>query len=371
MPLPKIAEIMEKHTVEPSKRAAQHVLAFEFVELVHGTDEANAVSWQHRQLFRPRSSTSEATPAPRPSQSQSPISGNLRSPYSRFINPQAGNKSALPTTFADMPSIRMTLPQSLVYNQSFNKVLLHAGMVSSKSEGHRLLTHGGAYVASRPSGIDGEMLDELTFVPIRNWSSAETEKYVVDGLLMLRMGKWKFKLIHVVGDEEFDKMAGQLPGWEQINNLRHLSEEDDRTREAKREQTRQLAAETAGSASVLLKPWDLKSIRAAEKKARGEKKTERTSYQRLASSRPAEKKAREEENTERTSYQRLASSGEVKTKRISRPAEKRARGEEKRKRREEKRKGREEETRGTSYQRLTSSRPAGKGAKRRVELHER
>ena len=194
MPLSKIGEIMEKQLVDPSKRVAQHALAFEFVELVHGADEASAVSHQHRRLFH---------------QAQHP--------------PAALSEAAHPTTdVANVPkSIRMTLPQSLVYNQSFNKVLLHAGMVSSKSEGHRLLTNGGAYVAS-PSG------ERTTFVPIGNdWSSEETEKYVVDGLLVLRIGKWKFKVIDVVSDEEFDKMAGggQLPaGWEQIKNQRHLDE---------------------------------------------------------------------------------------------------------------------------------------------------
>ena len=256
MPLSKIAELMEEHARDTSRRVAQHALAFDFVELIHGQNEANAVSWQHRQLFRPRSSVSEPTPPPR-MRSMNPMSW-----YAHFHNVQADNKAAHATTFANMPSIRMTLPRSLVYNQPFSKVLLHAGMVASKSEGSRLLTHGGAYVWCRPSGVDGEMMDQLTFVPIRNWTADETEKYVVDGLLMLRLGKWKFKAIHVVSDEEFDGMVGQLPEWEQINNLRHLSEEDDHMREVKKEQRRLASQEP--------KPMSKRKARKEAAQKRGE-----------------------------------------------------------------------------------------------------
>lgn len=234
LPLPRIAELIEEHDRDRSKRVAQHALAFEFVALIHGTSEANAVSWQHRQLFRPRSSTAEPTPVP---QMHGGIPGHPQSPFKDYANPQSSNVYAPSTTFANMPSIQMTLPASLVYNHSFSKVLAHAGMVSSKSEGGRLLSQGGAYVGCRPSGIDtrsGPVMDGLTFVPIKNWFPEETEKYVIDGILLLRMGKWKFKAIHVVSDEEFDKLAGQLDGWEEIDKHRHSSERGDERREAKK-----------------------------------------------------------------------------------------------------------------------------------------
>lgn len=218
IPLPKIAEIMEEQNRDPSKRVAQHALAYDFVELIHGTKEAEAVSWQHRQLFRPRSSTAEPTPLP--SQGSQPTSGHPKSPYAAFINPQSGNKHAPQVSFADMPSVKTTLPRSLVYNQPFNRILWYTGMVASKSEGNRIIANGGAYVGSRP-GDSGQMSDELSFTPIKDFAREKTEKYILDGkILVLKIGKWKFKMVDIISDEEFDGMAGQFPGWEQIKTYR-------------------------------------------------------------------------------------------------------------------------------------------------------
>ncbi|KAJ5675579.1 Tyrosine--tRNA ligase [Penicillium macrosclerotiorum] len=211
IPLPEIASIMEEQNKDPSKRVAQHKLAYEFVELVHGKQEADAVSLQHRQLFRPRSSTGEPTPMPRtPSQPSS----HAKSPTAGFLNPQSGNRYASQTNFANMPNARVTLPKSLVYNQQFNKILWSAGMVASKGEGHRVIVNNGASVGSRP-GDSGPMSDDLTFTPIRPWSSDKTQEYIIDGnLLMLKLGKWKFKMVNIISDEEFRAQGLTAPGWE-------------------------------------------------------------------------------------------------------------------------------------------------------------
>lgn len=212
LPLPEIAKIMEQQNADPSKRVAQHALAFEFVELIHGRKEAEAVATQHRQLFRPRSSTAEPTPLAQAG--KQPPASHWRSPKASFVNPQAGNPYAPQTNFTNMPSIQVTLPRSLVYNQPFNRVLWHAGMVSSKSEGHRIILNQGAYVGSRP-GESGPMSDELSFTPIKPWTADKTAEFIHDGsLLILKLGKWKFKMVHIISDEQFKERALTAPGWD-------------------------------------------------------------------------------------------------------------------------------------------------------------
>lgn len=211
IPLPEIASLMAEQNADPSKRLAQHKLAYEFVELVHGKEEADAVSLQHRQLFRPRSSTGEPSPMPKTSTQ----GGNPQSPLTGMTTPQSGNPYASQTNFANMPNAKVTLPRSLVYNQTFNKVLWSAGLVSSKGEGHRVITNNGAYVGSRP-GDSGPMSDDLAFTPIRVWPAEKTKEFVLnDDLIMLKLGKWKFKMVSIISDEDFRAQGLTAPGWEE------------------------------------------------------------------------------------------------------------------------------------------------------------
>jgi tyrosyl-tRNA synthetase len=217
VPLPKITELMDEHWKDPSKRVAQHALASEVVNLVHGPDEAKAVEMQHRQLFRPRDSTAEPTPLPvNATVSRAPPN----SPTKDFLNPAAGNRFAPQTNFQNMPGLRIMLPRSLVVNQQFHKILWHAGLVSSRNEGHRLIVNNGAYVGSRP-GFSGPMGDRLEFSPIRTWAHSETEKFIQDGnLLMLKVGKWKMKIVDIISDEEFEKRGLTCPGWDEFKQER-------------------------------------------------------------------------------------------------------------------------------------------------------
>lgn len=225
LPLPKIASVMEQQKEDPSKRVAQHLLAYEFVELVHGKEEADAVSLQHRQLFRSRSSTGEPSPMPR----KPSAAGNPLSPTSQFETPQSGNPYASQTHFANMPNARVTLPKSLVFNQQFNKILWSAGLVSSKGEGHRVITNNGAYVGSRP-GDSGPMSDDLAFTPIRVWPSEKTQDYIMnDNLLILKLGKWKFKMVEIVSDEDFRAQGLTAPGWEEVNSPAKPTESTEST----------------------------------------------------------------------------------------------------------------------------------------------
>lgn len=213
LPLADIEGLMKKHQEDPSQRVPHHALASEFVELIHGQAEAEAVSLQHRQLFRPRSS--EAEPTPLSQQTRSPPPNHFQSPKSQFENPQSGNKYAPQTNFAKMPSIQVTLPRSLVYDQPFNRVLWSAGLVASKSEGARLIANQGAYVGSRP-GESGVMSDDLAFTPIKTWKSERTAEFIHgDRVMFLKLGKWKFKTVNIVSDEEYERQGLTAPGWQE------------------------------------------------------------------------------------------------------------------------------------------------------------
>ncbi|KAL5342808.1 hypothetical protein BJX70DRAFT_270946 [Aspergillus crustosus] len=216
LPIPEITKIMEEQNKDPSKRVAQHALASEFVALIHGQKEADAVALQHRQLFRPRNSVAEPTPLPHNPNS---ASSQSKSPATSFLNPQAGNIHAPQTNFANMPSARVTLPESLVYNVPFSKILWSAGLVASKSEGARIIANKGAYVGSRPgikgSATGGDMPDAMTFTPIRTWEASKTHEFVIDkSLLILKLGKWKMKVVTIVSDEKFKELGLQVPGWQ-------------------------------------------------------------------------------------------------------------------------------------------------------------
>lgn len=219
LPLSKIDKIMELQNKDPSRRTAQHALASEFVELIHGGPDAKNVSEQHRQLFKSRPSADPAVPEPSVGATvvnpdREPPE-NYRTPAKEFANRAAGNKYAPQTNFSNVAGINVVLPESLVYRQTFNKVLWSAGMVNTRSEGARLITNGGAHVGARPDGPQkGEMPDNLRFSPIKMWHGEETEKFIIGGdLLLLRVGKWKFKAVKIISDQEFAKQGLTCPGW--------------------------------------------------------------------------------------------------------------------------------------------------------------
>lgn len=213
LPLDRIAQLMEELKQDPSKRVAQHALAREFVEIAHGPAEAEAAATQHRQLFRPRSSISAPTPPPTRPSNVPPEHANT--PQASFLNRAAGNKYAPPTTYANMEMNRVTLPRSLVFEQPLHKVLYNAGMVSSNSEGHRLIVGRGVYIGSRP-GDSGQMSDALEFTPIKTWLPERTPDFLIDNLLIIKIGKWKLKLIEIIEDEDFESRGLDVPGWQEF-----------------------------------------------------------------------------------------------------------------------------------------------------------
>ena len=229
IPLEEINELLSHHEHEPSKRAAQRRLAREVVELIHGSEEANSVESQHRLLFsspdtqqipeqaltQQESKTTDIKSHLSPATQEIPEQALTRQKSKNTdINPSL-NRYAKHTTSTNAPPANMILPKSLVFNQPIARVLHSAGLVSSRSEGHRLASARGAYIGSKAGG-GGSMGDGVSYAPAMNWNPAETEKYVLDGdLLILRVGKWKVKVVKIVSDEEFEKLDVSVPGWKE------------------------------------------------------------------------------------------------------------------------------------------------------------
>lgn len=200
MPLPRITEIMSEHEQDPSKRVAQHVLAHEVVAMIHGPTEAAAAEKNHRLLFGEKLPEQSSAP----DQSSAPPQGDM----SNSLNPKAPQ-----TNSTNMPSVNVILPASLVYHQPIARLLYSAGLVSSRSEGNRLAANQGAYIGSRADG-SGRMRDDLSFTPVKLFNPYQTKDFIVDGdLIILRVGKWKVKVVKIVSDEEFERRGLSAPGW--------------------------------------------------------------------------------------------------------------------------------------------------------------
>ncbi|KZF26252.1 hypothetical protein L228DRAFT_216413 [Xylona heveae TC161] len=205
IPLGTIEQIMSDHMSSPSRRTAQHILAREFVEMIHGIDVAKATEAQHRSLFRNQT----AEPSAQPSDSTMSNSLNTNAP-------QANRFAA--------PSPNVTLPRSLVVDQPMSRVLYAAGLVASRSEGHRLTVNQGAYVGCVPQG-GGGMMDQLTFSPVKSFFPSVTKDYIIEGdLIILRVGKWKVKVVKIVEDEDFEKQGLDAPGWKEFKRAKEMAD---------------------------------------------------------------------------------------------------------------------------------------------------
>lgn len=166
---------MQEFNKDRGKRKAQHLLAGEVLELVHGPEEAAKARAAH-QAMRAPTLTSLSMPA---------------SPQSHTTD--AGDKTV-------QAAQRIRLSRSLVYNVPFARILFHAGLVKTKSEGARIIAKGGAYVAvpAESSETSESIRENLEFMQISSDRTAEAQSFVMDGLLVVRLGKWKVSVIEVV-----------------------------------------------------------------------------------------------------------------------------------------------------------------------------
>jgi tyrosyl-tRNA synthetase len=166
---------MTQHAANPGARLAQHLLASEVLELVHGPVEA-AKTRQEHQAMRKLSMASLLQ------QSQTTSSNAYEASPSR----PAAEK-------------RIALPRSLATGSSFAKLLHSAGLAGTKSEAARLIKSGGVYVAaSEDASKDGEDSGALSFVPITDQKPEEIASFVEQSVFVIRMGKWKVRVIEIV-----------------------------------------------------------------------------------------------------------------------------------------------------------------------------
>lgn len=183
LPTDIIASTMSAHNLDPGKRKAQHLLASEVLELVHGRDEALNTRAQHEAL---------------------------RNPTLASLSSSSTSDASQAETSSNEAWIR--LPQSLLLGApSYAHVLFHAGLAPSKSEGARMIAKGGVYVASSEAyaNVDsGGRQQELVWTQIKDAKAAVVDTALLNGLLMLRLGKWKVRVIQMVPDDQQGVDAG-------------------------------------------------------------------------------------------------------------------------------------------------------------------
>lgn len=198
MPLSQIAEVMAQHNADRSKCIAQNKLAYEFTEFIHGQKAAHQASEQASML--------RGIPPVNIPQVPEAAGPTYKSSDPSTLQNQTNSLNAT--------SYNLVLPESLVKGQFFHKILWSAGMCESKSQAYKLICNNGAHVASRADSMN-KMDDALSFIPIRPWPADVTEGFITDELLILRVGKWKIKIIKVVPDEEYEKLGLSCPGWKE------------------------------------------------------------------------------------------------------------------------------------------------------------
>ena len=210
MPIDQIDAAVAEHMKDPKQRKAQHLLAREFVELVHGPEEAKAAELQHRLIFSKPKDTVQASNG----ESDAPV----------------------PITLNNAPSLKTKLPASLVLTKSIGRILFGAGLAASASEGHRLASSQSAYIGAAPGNQGLPMTTAaVAFTPIKVWKVEDTQKYLIGGeeenkLLILRRGKHHVRIIEVVSDAEWEAMkvrgeTGGYPGEEQASKMSQKEDE--------------------------------------------------------------------------------------------------------------------------------------------------
>ncbi|KAK6201885.1 tyrosyl-tRNA synthetase [Pestalotiopsis sp. IQ-011] len=220
MPLEAVKKIMEEHTREPSRRIAQHALAFELVALAHGEQLAKSTRDQHQAVYsKPRSvldvggfAAAKTEPIRQEAIEQFPEDGVPASPE-----------------MAINFKVDIELPESLVLGKSLGHVLYASGLASSVSDGVRLTRFSGAYVGGSPGQKSatnkGMTWGDLSFTPAKNWFPEDTKNFLIDGeLLIVRRGKHFIRVIKMVSDEEWIVSGRKYAGERGTGKAREISD---------------------------------------------------------------------------------------------------------------------------------------------------
>jgi tyrosyl-tRNA synthetase len=204
MPLEKISKLMEEHRANPQERKAQHALAFDFVSLIHGTEKAVKEAQQHHFRFG-------STP-----------SGIVKEP----------TEETGIVTVNNAPRSDIKLPRSIM-DLSPAKILHACGLASSSSDGQRLLSQQGAYIAAQPGQKRGLVPGNLSWTPMKAWFPEETAKFLIDErMLIMRKGKHNVRIVELIDNEEFEKSGEIYPGQPRTGLLRRMKEELKKEMEA-------------------------------------------------------------------------------------------------------------------------------------------
>lgn len=200
MPLSTIATVMEEHTENPARRVAQHTLAHNVVNFVHGSDKADEVQLEHRQMYGSKPFSEPTTSGELPPQSAEQYE------MSEDFDP----------TQQMRPRIQIRLPRSLLEKPL--PVIVHAAELAiSKGEADRLIKGGGMYIGGAPGqkimGQKGMNSDSLTWTPLKTWLPEFNDRFLVEGrIMLLRKGKHNIRCIEFISDEEFSKAGLRYRG---------------------------------------------------------------------------------------------------------------------------------------------------------------
>ena len=206
MPIEEIDTLVNGHMRTASQRNAQHTLAREIVELVHGVEEAQRAELEHRLLFNKRS---------RPTEELASAQGGLASVQQpSSTNPQDPAMQREQIIPNNRPQPQLKLPRSAVESLSIGRLMLACGLAKSSSEGHRLASRSGVYLGSikrdEAPTLDGGLLE---FDAVTIWNSEGLQRYLIDDkLLILRRGKNNISVIEVVSDAEYEELGLTYPG---------------------------------------------------------------------------------------------------------------------------------------------------------------
>lgn len=204
LPIEKINEIMEQQNQDPSKRPAQHALAYEVVALVHGLPDAEDARARHQSLF----SRDEDKP-----EKELHFVPDKRTPWQANLAAQFR---------ADIQ-----LPESVLANKSIARILFAAGLAPSAAEANRLTKTNGAYIGGapgQPSATNkGMSYGDLTYTPVRNWFPEDTKNFLIDGkILILRRGKHFIRVVEMVSDAQWKASGQSYPGEPYRGQFRQL-----------------------------------------------------------------------------------------------------------------------------------------------------
>lgn len=223
---------MQRQRQDESKRIAQHILAREVVELAHGAKNAKEAEDAHKEAFSQGTHTFSLSGLRRTLKTISgkdkvdnvnpnELEAKLLAHKKAYASASQGATGTALEEPMNTASNVVTLPLPLLSEGSFPRILHAAGLVGSKSEGHRLIAKRGAYVVlpnsgspENPSGLKWEHIPE-------DIGTTDPNHYLLDWeALVVRSGKSRIQICRIVTEEQFEAEGLSCPGWEEFKARR-------------------------------------------------------------------------------------------------------------------------------------------------------